>query len=122
MTRISVILAAVALTACTVDENGNIIMPPPQGQAAAPRMDQEGTCFMYVEDQGEGRYRLVNGVGDGTRTPLAMVKSDLTSAQLDARYTKERAIMDINPECLAIVAKDRAQARPVRKPKAPMGG
>ena len=107
MTRLF-LLAPVLLAACQIDGLG------PTG---APGMNQEGTCFLYVLDEGEGAYTLVSGVGDGTSTPKATVKQGLSASALDALWAKERKIMDINPECLAISARDRSEARPAPKPK-----
>lgn len=113
MTRL-LFLAPLFLAACQIDGIG---------PTSAPDMGQEGTCFLYVLDEGEGKYTLVSGVGDGTSTPKAMVKSGLSASALDALWGEERAIMDINPECLAISAKDRSEARPAPKPEpAPAGG
>lgn len=81
-------------------------------QPGAPRMDQAGTCFLYVQEEGGGTYSVVSGVGDGTPQPKAMVKRGLSASEADAVWAKERKIMNINPECLAIVATDRSGARP----------
>jgi hypothetical protein len=105
MTRL-LFLAPFALAACQMDG-----MSP----AGTPRMDQQGTCFLYVVEEGNERYTLVSGVGDGTPTPKAIVKKGLTAGALDAAFARERKTMDINPECLAIVATDRTQARPAPK-------
>jgi hypothetical protein len=109
MTRFFLV-APLLLGACQMDGMSS------QG---VPRMDQEGTCFLYVMDEGNERYTLVSGVGDGTTTPKAMMKKGLTASTLDTRWARERKTMDINPECLAILATDRAQARPAPQPKAP---
>jgi hypothetical protein len=105
MTRFFLV-APFLLAACQMDG---------MSSPGAPRMDQEGTCFLYVMDEGNARYTLVSGVGDGTSTPKAMVKKGLTASALDAAWARERKTMDINPECLAIVATDRTQARPAPK-------
>ncbi|MBC7146930.1 MAG: hypothetical protein H5U24_16235 [Thioclava marina] len=103
MTRLF-LLAPLALAACQMEG----------APAGAPRMDQQGTCFLYVEDEGAGKYTVVSGVGDGSPVPKAMIKRGLSGAQADALWTKERKIMDINPECLRILATDRTQARPAK--------
>ncbi|QPZ92111.1 hypothetical protein [Thioclava electrotropha] len=100
-----VLLAPLVLAACQV---GTM-------QSGAPRMDQAGTCFLYVQEEAGGTYSVVSGVGDGTPQPKAMVKRGLSGVQADAAWAKERKIMDINPECLAIVATDRSEARPAPK-------
>lgn len=79
---------------------------------AKPRIDREGTCFLYVTAEPSGRFTLTSGVGDGSKTPNAMVKRGLSAKALDALWAKERRIMDVNPECLAIIAEDRSMARP----------
>ena len=108
MTRL-LFVAPFLLAACQMDGTS---------PAGAPRMDQEGTCFLYVLDEGNERYTLVSGVGDGTRTPKATLKRGLTAGALDAAWGIERKTMDVNPECLAILATDRTQARPAPAPKA----
>ena len=102
MTRLF-LLAPFALAACQMDG---------ASPAGAPRMDQAGTCFLYVQDQSDGLFTVVSGVGDGTNAPKAMVTKGLDGAAADALWAKERKTMDVNPECLAILATDRAQARP----------
>lgn len=109
MFRTTAILAALALAACQMEAVG------PDG-TPLPRIDREGTCFLYVSDQGDGRFSVTSGVGDGSKEPLALVKRGLSATEADALWAKERRIMDLNPECLAIMATDRAQARP--EPKA----
>lgn len=102
MTRL-LLLAPLALAACQMTG------APANGPA---RMDQAGTCFLYVEAPPDGTFTVVSGVGDGTPAPKAMVTRGLSAAAADALWVKERRIMDLNPECLAIVATDRTQARP----------
>lgn len=80
----------------------------------APRMSQVGTCFAYVVDEGAGKYTLIYGIGDGSLTPKGVQKTGLSAAKVDAAFAKELAIMQINPECLAVYAKDRAQAAPAK--------
>ena len=104
----SLTLAPLALGACTLEG-----MPADPKQ---PRIEQIGTCFLYVTEEGNGKYSVTSGVGDGSRAPLGTVKRGLSAARTDALWAKERAIMDINPECLAIYATDRAQARPAPAP------
>ena len=99
------------LSACQMDGYN------PDG-TATPRIDREGTCFLYVTAEPSGRYTLTSGVGDGSKTPNAMVKRGLSAQAVDALWAKERKIMDINPECLAILAEDRTMARPAPKPPA----
>ena len=71
-------------------------------------MNQAGTCFAFVTAETDGTYTLTTGIGDGSRTPMGVQKTGLTAAAADAAFAKERAIMDINPECLGIYAKPRA--------------
>lgn len=104
MTRL-ILLAPLALAACQMEG----------APAGAPRMDRAGTCFLYVQDEAGGTYSVVSGVGDGTSTPKATIKRGLSGAQADALWAKERKIMDINPECLSILATDRSEPRPAAK-------
>ncbi|WP_143598906.1 hypothetical protein [Pseudothioclava arenosa] len=108
MTRIAFTLAALTLAACQMEAMG------PDG-APLPRIDRVGTCFLYVTDEGNSRFSVTSGVGDGSKEPLALVKRGLSAAEADALWAKERRIMDLNPECLAIRATDRAQALPAPK-------
>ncbi|WP_339107917.1 hypothetical protein [Thioclava sp. GXIMD4216] len=108
--KIMSLLGLLVLSACVVDENGHPVFAT---RPTGPSMDQAGTCFLYVEDAKDGTYNLVNGIGNGTKTPLATRQTGLDAAALDAAWAKERKIMDINPECLAISARDRSAARPV---------
>ncbi|AOZ70198.1 hypothetical protein LPB142_13450 [Rhodobacter xanthinilyticus] len=78
-------------------------------QTGAPRMDQAGTCFAFVTPEEGGTFTLTTGIGDGSKTPLGVQKTGLSAKEVDAAFAKERAIMDINPECLAISAKPRAE-------------
>ncbi|MEZ5686729.1 MAG: hypothetical protein R3D78_12985 [Paracoccaceae bacterium] len=110
MLRFAPVLAALALAACQMEAVG------PDG-TPLPRLDRAGTCFLYVTDEGKGRFSVTSGVGDGSKQPLGIVKRGLSAAAADAYWKKERAIMDINPECLSILATDRAQARPAPAPK-----
>ncbi|MER5172778.1 hypothetical protein [Thioclava sp. GXIMD2076] len=98
------------LAGCTLDANGR---PAFMMHNSGPSMDQPGTCFLYVEDPKDGTYNLVSGIGNGTMRPWATRKRDLDAAALDAAWAKERRIMDVNPECLAILASDRSDPRPV---------
>ncbi|MBW0156670.1 hypothetical protein [Sedimentimonas flavescens] len=83
-------------------------------QPGQARMDQVGTCFAVVTAEEGGTYALATGVGDGSRAPLGQRLTGLSAAGVDAALAKERKIMDINPECLAIYVKDRAQAAPFK--------
>lgn len=103
MTAKVLLLAPLALAACVEG------MP---ADPKAPRISQVGTCFAYVVDEGAGKYTLISGIGDGSRAPNGVQKTGLSAAAVDAAYAKEMAIMQINPECLAVYAKDRAQAAP----------
>lgn len=105
MTRLLLLASVLALAACTLDENGNPIGP---GGTAAPRMDQAGTCFALVAPEEGGTFTLTTGIGDGSRQPMGVQKTGLSAKAVDAAFAKERAIMDINPECLGIYAKPRA--------------
>lgn len=116
-------LCAIALTACTVDENGNIV-PSPSTSAgssmasaprvsAMPRMSQAGTCFMFVTNEAAGKYTLTTGIGDGSANPLGQARKGLSAARTDALYASELAVMNISPECLAVLATDRTAARPM---------
>lgn len=94
----------------------------PAGPGGAPRMDQAGTCFAYVVNEGTGKYTLITGIGDGTRAPKGVQKNGMSAAAVDAAFERELGIMQINPECLAIYAKDRAQAAPPKPADAPTPG
>lgn len=111
MTRLLLLASVLALAACTVDENGNFVSAEP-GTASPARMSQAGTCFAFVTAEAGGTYMLTTGIGDGTRTPMGVQKTGLSAKAVDAAFAKERAIMDINPECLGVYAKDRAAAKP----------
>jgi len=76
----------------------------------APRMDQAGTCFAFVTAEGDGTYSLTRGIGNGSKTPLGVRKTGLSAAEVDAAFAREQSIMAIEPECLAIYAKGRAEA------------
>ncbi|MDD8022420.1 MAG: hypothetical protein PHX82_04850 [Paracoccaceae bacterium] len=102
MTRLF-LLAPLLLSACV---EGMTADP------AAPRMSQAGTCFAFVTAQADGTYTLTTGIGDGTKTPVGQQKTGLSAAAVDAAFAQENKIMQINPECLAIYAKDRSQAAP----------
>lgn len=136
MFRISLALAAIALSACTIDENGNIVLPPPAttttGAAAATSsgvtmtpmagIGRAGTCYMYVTEQTDGKFALTTGIGDGTPAPTGTIKRNLSAAAVDAAFAKELAIYKVWPECLGIHATDRTKARkakPAAKPAAP---
>lgn len=102
MTRL-LLLAPLLLAACV---EGMTADP------AAPRMSQAGTCFAFVTAQADGTYTLTTGIGDGSRTPPGQQKTGLSAKAVDAAFAQENKIMQINPECLAIYAKDRTQAPP----------
>lgn len=110
MTRLY-LLAPLLLAACVEG------MPSDPG---APRMDKAGTCFAFVTAEADGTYTLTRGIGDGTATPQGVRKTGLSADQVDAAFAKERGIMQIEPECLAIYAKDRSQA--ASAPKAQPAG
>lgn len=118
MSPILIAVCAIALTACTVDENGNIVPSPSTsaGSSAAssamPRISQAGTCFMFVTDEAGGKYTLTTGIGDGSANPLGEARKGLSAARVDALYVSELAVMNISPECLAVLATDRTAARP----------
>ncbi|WP_376875056.1 hypothetical protein [Albirhodobacter sp. R86504] len=114
---LSFVLCVLAIGACTVDENGNIVPSPSSsaGSTAKPKISQAGTCFMFVTEETGGTYKLTTGVGDGTNAPLGEEKKGLTAEKLDALYASELAIMNISPECLAILATDRTEARPAKR-------
>ena len=113
--------ALCALTACTVDENGNFVnSPSTSASAGKPRISQLGTCFMFVTEEGDGKYTLTTGVGDGSKTPMGIEKKGLSAAALDKRYAEELEVMNILPECLAILATDRTEARPAPKTATPV--
>lgn len=106
MTRLLLLASVLALTACTVDENGNLVAAP--GASSPARMNQAGTCFAFVTPEEGGTFTLTTGIGDGSRQPMGVQKTGLSAEAVDAAFAKERAIMDINPECLGIYAKPRA--------------
>jgi len=70
---------------------------------------------MFVTEEAGGTYTLTTGVGDGSKTPMGIEKKGLSAAALDKRYAAELEVMNISPECLAILATDRTEARPARK-------
>ena len=82
----------------------------------APRMDQAGTCFAVVSAEEGGTWALTRGIGDGSKEPKGVIKRGMSAAQVDAAFAKEQAIMAIEPECLAVYAKDRTQAVPLPAP------
>lgn len=106
MTRLALLAATLALTACTVAEDGSVTAVP--SAPAQPRLDQQGTCFALVSAQPDGTFTLTTGIGDGSRQPMGVPQAGLSAKAVDAAFAKERAIMDINPECLGIYAKPRA--------------
>ncbi|TQS72269.1 hypothetical protein ERN12_00150 [Rhodobacteraceae bacterium] len=111
MSRIALVLALIPLAACQMDNLPQLPgMAPP---ANLPDMSVPGTCFMFVEDPGDGTFTLVQGISDGSEVPVGTRARGLSAAELDARWEKERAIMQVNPECLAISVRDRTQAREV---------
>jgi len=104
MTARLFLLFPVLLAACTLED----FSADPGG----PRMDQAGTCFALVTAEKDGSYTLTTGIGDGSTTPVGVPKTGLDAAAVDKAFARERAIMDINPECLAIYAKGREAAQP----------
>lgn len=86
---------------------------------AAPRIDQAGTCFAYVTAESDGTYTMISGIGDGSKAPLGVKKAGLSAEAVDAAFARELATMKIDPECLAIYAKDRSQAAPAKPADAP---
>ncbi len=76
----------------------------------APRMEQVGTCFAYVSNEGGGKYALITGKGDGSLAPKALKSRPMGAGAVDAALAREAALMKIMPECLAVYVKDRAQA------------
>ena len=78
----------------------------------APRLEQVGTCFAYVTAEEGGQFALVTGKGDGTFQPPALKSKPMSAAQVDAAFTREVALMQVMPECLAIYAKGRAESVP----------
>ncbi|MCB1400963.1 MAG: hypothetical protein KDJ82_14575 [Rhodobacteraceae bacterium] len=101
MPRLPVALCALALCACTMEG-----MP---ADPKAPRMNQAGTCFAFVTAEGDGRYTITRGVGDGTATPMGVQRRGLSAAQVDAAIAKEREIAAVNPECLGVRIAGRAE-------------
>ena len=78
----------------------------------APSLDKAGTCFALVTAEKDGSYTLMTGIADGSKAPVGVPKAGLDAAAVDKAFARERAIMDINPECLAIYAKGREAAQP----------
>ena len=108
MPRLLPVLCTLALCACTMEG-----MP---ADPKAPRINQAGTCFAFVTDEGNGKFTLTRGIGDGSSAPMGVQRTGLTAAQVDAAIAKEREIAKINPECLAVLVTGRDEAKP--KPKA----
>jgi hypothetical protein len=108
-------LCAISLSACTVDESGNFVSSPSAGasSSAKPQISQAGTCFAFVTEEAGGTYSLTTGIGDGTATPAGEARTGLSAARVDALFASEREVMDISPECLAVLATDRMAARPL---------
>ncbi len=115
MTRLPVapsvlaLVAPLALAACVEGMPAN---------PKAPRIEQVGTCFAYVTAEAGGKFALVTGKGDGTFQPPALKSKPMSAAQVDAAFTREVAVMQVMPECLAIYAKSRAEATPSPAPAA----
>ncbi|MBD3785766.1 MAG: hypothetical protein IE922_02180 [Sphingomonadales bacterium] len=108
MTRLDLLAATLALTACTVAEDGYVAAVP--NAPAQPRIDQQGTCFALVTAQPDGTFTLTTGIGDGSRQPMGVPQAGLSAKAVDAALARERAIMEINPECLGIHVKPRPAA------------
>lgn len=115
---LSIVIGALALTACTVDENGNFVPSPSSSASAtpsAPKISQAGTCFLFVSEEEGGKYTVTTGIGDGTPNPVGEARKGLSAARTDALYASELAVMNISPECLAVLATDRSNLRPLPK-------